>query len=50
MQISIVGLNIAKNVFQAHGLDENGEAVLRRRIRRGDLLRFFPELDPRHWR
>ena len=46
MQISIIGLDIAKNMFQAHGLDEKGEAVLRRRIRRGDLLRFFSRLDP----
>ena len=27
MQMSIIGLDIAKNVFQAHGVDENGEAV-----------------------
>ena len=46
MQISIIGLDIAKNIFQVHGLDENGEAVLRRRIRRGDMLRFFSKLDP----
>ena len=48
MQISIIGLDIAKNMFQAHGLDEKGEAVLRRRIRRGGLLRFFSRLDPGH--
>ena len=34
-EISMIGLDIAKNVFQVHGVDMNGLVVLRRRLRRG---------------
>ena len=34
MAIVVVGLDIAKNVFQVHGVDEAGKVVLRRRLRR----------------
>ena len=33
-QISTVGLDIAKNVFQTHGIDATGEVVVRRQFRR----------------
>ncbi|MCR5877179.1 IS110 family transposase [Phenylobacterium sp. J367] len=36
-----VGLDIAKSVFQVHGVDAGGEVVFRRQIRRAQLLRFF---------
>ena len=32
-QVSTIGLDIAKNVFQAHGADETGEVVVRRQLR-----------------
>src|SRR4051812_3247385 len=38
MTITVIGLDLAKNVFQVHGIDENGRAVLRRKIRRSDVL------------
>jgi len=41
-----IGLDIAKNVFQAHGVDDNGTVVLRKRLRRPDMLRFFASLPP----
>ena len=42
----MIGLDTAKNVFQVHGVDEAGEVVLRRRLRRGALLDFFAALPP----
>jgi transposase len=46
MQAVTIGLDLAKSVFQAHGVDGAGEIVLRRRIRRAQLLEFF-EKHPR---
>ncbi|HEY3892130.1 MAG TPA: IS110 family transposase, partial [Bradyrhizobium sp.] len=34
-EISMIGLDLAKNVFQVHGIDASGAAVLRRQLRRG---------------
>jgi transposase len=45
-QITTVGLDIAKSVFQVHGIDANGEVVLRRRVMRARLLAFFSKLAP----
>lgn len=44
--ISVIGLDIAKNVFQVHGVDESGEVVDRRQLRRGQMLGYFAKLDP----
>ncbi len=44
MKLTTIGLDIAKRVFQVHGVDEAGEAALRKRLRRGALLSFFEEL------
>ena len=43
-QVSTIGLDIAKRMFQVHGVDESGAVVLRRQLRRADLLRFFAKL------
>ena len=40
-EVSIIGLDIAKHVFQAHGVDASGHAVFRKRISRAKLLPFF---------
>lgn len=40
----MIGLDLAKNVFQVHGVDGAGQVVLRRRVRRGQLERFLAEL------
>ena len=45
-RIEMVGLDIAKSVFQVHGIDAEGEVVLRRRLRRLQVLRFFEKLEP----
>jgi transposase len=41
---SVVGLDTAKNVFQVHGVDSNGNVTLRKRLRRGQLTDFFGNL------
>ncbi len=44
MEITTIGLDIAKNVFQVHGVDCTGEVVIRRQLRRRQLLPFFKKL------
>ena len=44
--ISTIGLDIAKSVFQVHGVDAAGQAVLRRQLRRRHVLAFFQKLSP----
>jgi len=39
--ITTIGLDLAKHVFQVHGLDQEGRAVLRKKVRRGQVLKFF---------
>jgi len=46
MEITTIGLDIAKRVFQAHGVDAAGQAVLRRKLQRGEVLEFFKNLAP----
>ena len=40
-EIVTIGLDIAKSVFQVHGIDAAGQVVVRRRLRRSHVLRFF---------
>jgi transposase len=40
-QVVTIGLDLAKSVFQVHGVDEAGQVVFRRQIRRAQLLQFF---------
>jgi transposase len=44
--ITVVGLDLAKQVFQIHGLDAEGGVVIRRQMRRGKVLKFFSNLPP----
>lgn len=46
MGITTIGLDIAKRVFQAHGVNEVGEVILRRRLQRAEVLVFFETLPP----
>jgi len=46
MQISTIGLDIAKNVFQVHGIDAAEKVVVRKQLRRGQVLKFFASLQP----
>ena len=44
MTVKVVGLDIAKHVFQAHGADRNGKAVLRKRLKRSQVSDFFASI------
>ncbi len=44
MDVATIGLDIAKNVFQVHGVDGAGEVVIRRQLRRRQVLPFFKKL------
>ena len=44
--ITTIGLDLAKNVFQVHGMDGKEETVLRKKIRRGQVLKFFATFPP----
>ena len=45
-QIATIGLDIAKSVFQVHGIGKNGSVVVQRRLRRSQVLGFFSKLLP----
>ena len=46
MEITTIGLDIAKNVFQVHAIDDGGEVIVRRALRRRQMLPFFRKLEP----
>jgi transposase len=46
MQVTTIGLDIAKHVFQVHGADAAGKPMLRQRVRRGQVLDVFRALPP----
>jgi len=43
---STIGLDLAKKVFQVHGVDEAGEVTIRRSLRRSQVLIYFGKLAP----
>ncbi len=45
-KISVIGLDLAKNVFQVHGVDSEAEVVVCKQLRRSQLRRFFANLEP----
>jgi len=46
MTITTIGLDLAKSVFQAHGIDESGATVLVNKLHRKQMLPFFSKLSP----
>jgi transposase len=44
--IATIGLDIAKSVFQVHGVDAAGQVVVRRQLKRRQVLAFFAKLPP----
>jgi transposase len=46
MKLSTLGIDLAKTVFQVHGVDEQGRVVVRRRLSRNKLLTFIAQLEP----
>jgi transposase len=45
-QITTIGLDLAKNVFQVHGVDAAGKVLVRKQLRRAEVVRFFAGLLP----
>ena len=45
-EISTIGLDLAKQVFQVHGADAEGAPLFKRQLRRADVLRFFEKQPP----
>jgi len=45
-EVTTIGLDLAKNVFQIHGVDASGDAVIRRQLRRRQVIPFFRKLPP----
>jgi transposase len=46
MKIETVGLDLAKTLFQVHGVDSQGHIVVRKQLCRADVLAFFAKLEP----
>ena len=46
MDITTIGLDLAKNVFQVHGVDRRGKVVLKKQLKRSQVLPFFANLQP----
>lgn len=46
MEISTIGLDLAKSVFQVHAVDADGNVAVRRAQRRAQVLPFFAKLSP----
>jgi transposase len=44
MKITTIGLDLAKSIFQIHGVDATGEVVVRKSLRRSQMLPFFAKL------
>src|SRR6266853_94844 len=46
MKITTVGIDLAKSVFQIHGVEERGKVVLRKQLKRSEVIGFFANLPP----
>jgi transposase len=46
MEIKTVGIDLAKNVFQIHGMNERGKPILRKQLKRDQVVVFFANLLP----
>lgn len=46
MNITTIGLDLAKLVFQVHGVDARGKTCLRKQLKRAEMMKFFTKLQP----
>jgi transposase len=46
MKITTIGIDLAKEVFQIHGVNLHGRAMVRKQLRRGEMAKFFANLEP----
>ncbi len=47
MKATTIGIDLAKHLFQLHGVDQHGKTVLKRQLKRDQMLSFFTNLPPR---
>ena len=45
-EVSTIGFDLAKRVFQVHGIDGDGAVAIRRQLRRSEVVKFFAKLSP----
>ncbi|MCP4343384.1 MAG: transposase, partial [Desulfobulbaceae bacterium] len=46
MKTTTVGIDLAKNMFQIHAVDERGKVVVKKQLRRNQVIPFFSNLEP----
>jgi len=46
MKTATIGIDLAKHVFQVHGVDEHGKASLKKQLKRAQVAEFFAPLPP----
>jgi len=46
MKLKRIGVDLAKNVFQVHGVDSHEQVQLRKQVKRKDLLSYFRQIEP----
>jgi len=46
MKITTIGIDLAKNVFQVHGVDERGKVAVRKQLKRAEMAKYFAKLEP----
>lgn len=46
MKTTAIGIDLAKEVFATHGVDERGHAILRKQLKRNEMAKFFVNLEP----
>ena len=46
MHITTVGVDLAKSVFQVHGVDKRGKSIVQKRLKRSQVLEYFVQRPP----
>lgn len=46
MTLTTIGIDLAKSVFQVHGVDADGRVIVRKKLRRAEVLKFFGAIEP----
>ena len=46
MPVSTIGIDLAENIFQVHGVDKDGKVVIVRQLRRKQVIEFFSNIPP----
>jgi transposase len=46
MKISTLGIDLAKDIFQIHAVDQHGKVIQRKKLRRSEMAAYFSNLEP----